>query len=277
MKSAELVAHIKEHQRAAATALIANSITPRLAIVVTIDSPVTNAYLKMKQAYGASMGIAVDVHKITVDEAPALIEKLNASKAVHAIIMQLPLSDPTRTEEIVNLVDPAKDVDGLGTQAKFVPATPMAILWLIAAYRVDLHHKKVVLIGRGKLVGAPLEKLMQDEGVDVTVATRSTTPDIPALTRTADVIITATGSPGAVAANMVKPGAVVVDAGVASEGNKTVGDLDEDVYARDDLLVTPAKGGVGPLTVCALFENTLTAAGGKPTNSATVFYKEVAK
>jgi methylenetetrahydrofolate dehydrogenase (NADP+)/methenyltetrahydrofolate cyclohydrolase len=274
MTSKEPVAQIKTNQLQSAEQLKASGITPKLAIVVTVDSPVINAYMKMKQKYGADLGAEVEVHRITVNEAADTLAQLNADEAVHGIIVQLPLADTDRTEEVVNQVAPEKDVDALGSRASFIPATPMAILWLIAGYNVDLHSKKVVLVGRGKLVGAPLERLLQDEGVDVTVATRSTTPDIPAVVRTADVIITATGHHGAVQSDMIKEGAVVVDAGVAGEGGKTVGDLNPDVYEREDLLVTPTKGGVGPLTVCALFENVLTAAGAATQRSATVFYKE---
>lgn len=276
MKSKDLVAHIKDRQLQRAADLRARQITPRLAIVVTVDNPVINAYMKMKQKYGAELGAIVDVYRISVDAAAETLAGLNADPSVHGIIVQLPLAEPEQTETVVNMVAPEKDVDALGSQAIFIPATPMAILWLIAGYQVDLHTKKVVLVGRGKLVGAPLERLLQAEGVDVTVATRSTTPDIPALTQTADVIITATGHHGAVRADMIKRAAVVVDAGVAGEGGKTVGDLSPDVYDRQDLLVTPTKGGVGPLTVCALFENVLTAAGAGQEHSATVFYKEEA-
>lgn len=274
LTSKDLVTQIKANQHAAARALIARGITPKLAIILTIDSPVTDAYMKMKQKYGADLGAHVDVHRIDVGEVPSVITKLNADSSVHAIIVQLPLSDPDRTDEIVNLVAPEKDVDGLGGKATYIPATPMAILWLIAGHNIDLHGKKVVLVGRGKLVGAPLERLLGDENIEVNVATRSTTPDIPAVTRMADVIITATGHHGAITSDMVKQNAVVVDAGVASEGNKTIGDLSPDVYERTDLFVTPLKGGVGPLTVCALFENVLNAAGGTlEGGSATVFYK----
>jgi methylenetetrahydrofolate dehydrogenase (NADP+)/methenyltetrahydrofolate cyclohydrolase len=136
----------------------------------------------------------------------------------------------------------------------------MAILWLLAGYNIDLlQGKKVLLIGRGKLVGAPLEQMLQASGVNVSVADRST-KDLRAETLAADVIITATGSPAILYADMIKRGAVVVDAGVAGEEGKTVGDVAPDVYDRDDLTITPPKGGVGPLTVCALFENVILSA-----------------
>src|SRR5690606_23773394 len=123
------------------------------------------------------------------------------------------LSDPAQTDEIVNLVAPHKDVDALGKDAAFEPATPMAIMWLLAGYNVDMRGKKVLLIGRGKLVGAPLEKILQASDVDVSVADRST-KDLAEETLAADIIVTATGSPAILYPDMIKEGAVVVDAGV---------------------------------------------------------------
>jgi methylenetetrahydrofolate dehydrogenase (NADP+)/methenyltetrahydrofolate cyclohydrolase len=129
----------------------------------------------------------------------------------------------------------------------------------LAGYNVELSGKQVLLVGRGKLVGQPLEKILKDSGVSVQVADRKT-EDLKAEALEADVIITATGSPAILYPDMIKHGAVVVDAGVASEDGKTVGDVAPEVYERDDLTITPTKGGVGPLTVCALFENVIRAA-----------------
>ena len=213
----------------------------------------------MKKQYGLDLAIEVDVHKVSQADAPALIEKLNCDNTVHGIIIQLPLEDPSKTEEIVNLVHPHKDVDALGKDAIYDPATPMAILWLLAGYNVDLNGKRILLIGRGKLVGAPLERIFKTAGQNVIVADRSTI-DLKAETLQADIIITAAGSPAILFPDMIKQKAVVVDAGVASEDGKTVGDLAPEVYERDDLTLTPVKGGVGPLTVCALFDNVIRAA-----------------
>jgi methylenetetrahydrofolate dehydrogenase (NADP+)/methenyltetrahydrofolate cyclohydrolase len=203
----------------------------------------------------------VDVHKPTQTEVPELLKTLNQDKSVHGIIVQLPLNNPDETDKIVNLVVPKKDVDALGKQSKFEPATPMAILWLLSGYNIDLRGKKVLLIGRGKLVGAPLEKILKNSGVDVSVADKKTT-DLRNLTEGADVIIAAANQPGILTADMIKQDTVVVDAGVASEDGKTLGNVSPEVYEREDLTITPAKGGVGPLTVCALFENVIRAAGG---------------
>lgn len=256
----ELAGYIKERQAHEARSLRQSlHIAPKLAIVVTVEHPAIEVYMRMKQRYGADIQIDVEVHRVSQADAPALIRELNNDTSVQGIIVQLPLEDPSQTEEIVNLVAPEKDVDALGAHAQFDPATPMAILWLLAGYNIDLAGKRVLLVGRGKLVGQPLERILKSSGIDVRVADRSTT-NLAAETREADVIISATGKPGVLRADMVKPGAVVVDAGVAGEGGKTVGDVDPDLYEQDDITITPQKGGVGPLTICALFDNVIRAA-----------------
>jgi methylenetetrahydrofolate dehydrogenase (NADP+)/methenyltetrahydrofolate cyclohydrolase len=256
----ELAGFIKERQAHQVRGLRqAHHIEPKLAIIVTVDNPVIDLYVRLKREYGADILVDVDVHRVQQSEVPALLNELNADESIHGIITQLPLADPAHTDEIVNLVAPGKDVDALGSASVFDPATPMAILWLLSGYNVDMQGKSVLLIGRGKLVGAPLERILNDSGVEVRVADRST-KDLTAETRQADVIITATGSPAILYPDMIKENAVVVDAGVASEDGKTVGDVAPEVYERDDLTITPQKGGVGPLTVCALFENVIRAA-----------------
>ena len=256
----ELSEYIKERQAHQVRGLRqAHDIYPKLAIVVTVDNPVIDLYMRLKKEYGAEILIDVDIHRVSQDEVPELLNKLNKDDSVHGIIIQLPIADTSHTEELVNLVAPEKDVDALGIHAKFDPATPMAILWLLAGYNVDLRGKNILLIGRGKLVGAPLESILKDSGLEVNVADRET-QDLKSETLNADIIITATGSPAILYPDMIKEKAVVVDAGVASEDGKTVGDVAPEVYERDDLTITPVKGGVGPLTVCALFDNVIRAA-----------------
>ncbi len=260
LNGSELAAFIKERQAHQVRGLQqALGVRPKLAIVATIDHPVINVYMRMKKKYGADISIDVDIYAINQDQAAETIQTLNADPSVHGIIVQLPLERPGETDTIVDLVAPEKDVDALGKNAVFDPATPMAILWLLAGYNIDLRGKKVLLVGRGKLVGAPLERMLKASNIDVSVADRETA-DLQAAVLAADVIITATGSPAILYSAMLKPGAVVVDAGVAGEEGKTVGDVAPEVYDRDDLTITPAKGGVGPLTVCALFENVIRAA-----------------
>ena len=260
LNGSELAGYIKARQAREVRSLRqALHVQPRLAIVQVKDDPVINTYVHLKQRYGADILAEVEVHRVPQEHAPETIQALNENSQVHGVIVQLPLTDPTETDRIVELVAPEKDVDALGSRAVFDPATPMAIQWLLAGYNIDLAGKRVLLVGRGKLVGAPLERILRTSGVDVTVADRETI-DLRTVTLQADVIITATGSPAILFPDMIKPDAVVVDAGVASEGGKTVGDVAPAVYDRQDLTITPVKGGVGPLTVCALFENTIRAA-----------------
>jgi len=260
LNGSELAGFIKERQAHQVRGLRqAAGVAPKLAIIVTVDNPVIDVYVRLKQRYGDDILVDVEVHRVEQPIVADLVAQLNTDSSVHGIIIQLPLADTAETDTLTALVDPAKDVDGLGAAPDFVPATPLAIQWLLAGYNIELRDKQVLIVGRGKLVGAPLEKLLLSTGITPRVSTRQTN-DLAEACPEADVIITATGMPGIITADMIKSKAVVVDAGVASEDGKTVGDLGSDVYERDDLTITPAKGGVGPLTVCALFDNVILAA-----------------
>ena len=259
LNGTEIAGFIKQRHAEQVRALRADKIYPKLAIVQAKDDPVINTYVRLKKEYGADVGIEVEEHITLQSEVPRILNKLSIDDSVHGIIVQLPLQDPSQTDEIVNLVDPDKDVDALGDKSKFEPATPMAILWLLNGYNIELRGKKILLIGKGKLVGAPLEKMLRQSELNVEVIDREV-PNLKERTLEADIIITATGSPAILRPDMIKTGGVVVDAGVASEHGKTVGDLSPEVYFREDLTITPEKGGVGPLTVCALFENVIRAA-----------------
>lgn len=256
----DLADFIKERQAKQVRALRqAHHVFPRLAIITTTDNPVIERYMALKQAYGADILIDVDIHHTSMAEIRPLIDQLNSDDTVHGIIIQLPLADEGRTQECVDAVVPSKDVDGLGKDATLDPATPMAINWLLGGYNIELVGKKIALVGRGRLVGAPLERMWRNSGLDVTVITKSSDETAENLIHY-DVIVTATGVPGLITSAMVKPGAVLVDAGTASESGKIVGDLAPELYERDDLAITPSKGGVGPLTVTALFDNVIRAA-----------------
>ena len=255
-----LAEYIKERQAKAVRSLIQSSnIVPKLSIVQVNDNPVINTYIKLKKKYGAELGVVVENHLINQSKAIDLIKQLNNDEKVHGIIVQLPLEKIEETDKIVNEVIHSKDVDALAKKSDFDPATPMAILWLLAGYNIELKAKKIAIIGRGKLVGKPLEIMLSASGLEVVSVGRDT-ENLTKITLESDIIITATGNPNLITPEMLKKGAVVVDAGVASEAGKTVGDLSSSVYAREDLILTPTKGGVGPLTVCALFENVIKAA-----------------
>lgn len=259
LNGSEIAGFIKERQAKAVRGLRqAFGVHPKLAIVVTVENPVIEIYMNLKKKYGQDILVDVDIHRVGMSQVVQKLDDLNEDESVHGVIVQLPLADNDKLDETLNKVSPEKDVDALGIDAVFDPATPTAILWLLAGYGVDYLGKKVALVGRGKLVGAPLEKMLLASDVDVTSYGRS--DDLSKVLSEADIIITATGAAGIIKSEMIKNGATVVDAGVAVEEGRSVGDLADDVYLREDLKITPRKGGVGPLTVCALFENVIKAA-----------------
>lgn len=237
----------------------AHQVFPRLVIILAGDNPASLKYIELKKRYAEDILIDVVVERGTIDEVLEAIARHNADPLTHGIIVQLPLPEAERTEEVLAAVAPEKDVDGLHSTEFFDPATPTAILWLLAGYNIELKSRKVVIIGKGRLVGGPLLAMLEASGVDVTVAERGA--DLAEACKGAEVIITATGQPGLLTSDLIPHGCVVVDAGVASEGGVLVGDIAAEVYeTRQDLTLTPKKGGVGPLTVCALFDNVIRAA-----------------
>lgn len=256
----ELADYIKERQAGQVRGLRSGAkVTPKLAIIQAGENQVSDAYIRMKQNYGQDILVDVDVIKVAQGELVTTIERLNKDASVHGIIVQLPLPDPVMTDEVVNVIDPAKDVDGLGEKAKYTSATALAIDWLLAGYNVELRDKAIAIVGNGRLVGAPLAKLWATTGYNVTVYDDET-EDLHKAIRHAQVVVTATGVPGLITPGMLQMNAVVVDAGTASENGRIVGDVAENVRERDDLTITPEKGGVGPLTVTALFDNVIQAA-----------------
>jgi len=256
----ELSEFITERQARQVRALRqAAHVAPKLAIIQTIDNPVIDMYVRLKRSYGEDILIDVEVHKIKQADLLAAVDTLNKDDTVHGIIIQLPLADPLATDEAVNAVLPAKDVDGLGDDATLTPATAMAIDWLLAGYNVDLRGRPIAIVGNGRLVGEPLAALWSANGLDITVYDDST-EDLTSELRKAQIIVTATGAPGLITSQMVQPGAVIIDAGTASENGKVVGDVSDELREREDLTITPKKGGVGPLTVAALFDNVIQAA-----------------
>lgn len=261
LNGSELAGYIKERQARQVRALRqAMHVVPKLAVIKSLHaSSVIDTYVRMKQRYGDDIGIGTQVFALSEDEMPETIRRCNDDPAIHGIIIQLPLDTVEKTDDIVNLVSPEKDVDGLGQSAKFDSATALAIHWLLAGYAIELRGKKIAIVGNGRLVGAPLAKMWQVSGYDVNVLD-STVKDLSEVLKESDVIVTATGVPRLITTLMVPIGAVIVDAGTASENGVIVGDIDPAIRDRDDLKVTPEKGGVGPLTIVALFDNVIQAA-----------------
>ncbi|MDO4219840.1 MAG: bifunctional 5,10-methylenetetrahydrofolate dehydrogenase/5,10-methenyltetrahydrofolate cyclohydrolase [Candidatus Saccharibacteria bacterium] len=250
----ELAGYVKERQARQVRQLRAKKIFPKLTIFYDNDSPVIAKYMSLKQKYGEDINIDVEVIKLTAADAEEKLHTAADDEKVTGIIVQLPLAECDM--KILDLIPLAKDVDGLRGESD--TATAMAIHWLLTGYGVELENKKLAIVGHGKLVGAPLEKMWRESNYDVTVFDKGS--DLNLLSDY-DVIVTATGVPGLIKATMIKYGGVIVDAGTASEGGVIKGDLDDAARERDDLTLTPKIGGVGPLTVAMLFEKVIQVAG----------------
>ncbi|MBR2709909.1 bifunctional 5,10-methylenetetrahydrofolate dehydrogenase/5,10-methenyltetrahydrofolate cyclohydrolase [Candidatus Saccharibacteria bacterium] len=248
----ELAGFIKERQAAQVRGMARK---PRLLIIRDSDNPVIMKYVKLKIRYGEDIGVGVEDYYARGAE--DIVSKVRETDA-DGVIIQLPLKDKTATDELCNMIPTEKDVDGLGVHASYDSATATAIHWLLTGYDIDLRDKKIAIVGRGKLVGAPLCKMWKDSGYDVTVFHHG---DDLARLREYNLIVTATGKAGLITSSMVSPGAVVVDAGTASEDGVLRGDVADEVRARGDLAaITPTVGGVGPMTIACLFDHVITAA-----------------
>lgn len=260
LNGSDLASFIVERQARQVRALRqAHGVFPRLAVILTDDNPASLKYISVKQRYGADILVDVVVEKVTMDTVLEVIKRHNQDVETHGIIVQLPIADAKRTDEIVAAISPEKDVDGLNASSDFDPATPTAILWLLAGYNVDLRGKHIIIVGKGRLVGGPLATMLEASGVEPSIIEKG--DDLATAVADAEIIISAAGAPGIITASMLPQKAVVVDAGVAGEGGVLKGDVADDVYeTRDDLVITPKKGGVGPLTVTVLFDNVIRAA-----------------
>jgi len=254
---------------------------PGLATVLVGDDPASHTYVRMKQKACAEVGIESFGHKLPADasqeEVEALVEKLNADPKVHGILVQLPLPKHLDEERVLSKISIEKDVDGFhpinigrlaqkGREPLFVPCTPAGVMVLLEEAGVNLEGANAVVLGRSNIVGMPMALLLVRANSTVTIC-HSRTKDIPAHTRQADVIIAAVGRPHMVKADWVKPGAVVIDVGVnrvddstAKKGYRLVGDVDFDAVKEVAGAITPVPGGVGPMTIAMLLQNTLRAA-----------------
>lgn len=264
----------------------ASSPRPKLVIVQVGENKESSAYIAQKKKFGESIGVLVDhlsiADSITANELILKIKELNADRTVHGIIVQLPLPDSLSLERIIDTITPEKDVDGLTTvnrklfeerKPRFIPATARGIVELLLHYHVELANKKVAVLGRSKLVGAPTALLLTEKGAQVMVC-HSKTPDVPAITRASDIVVVAIGKPKLVNAEYFRDDQtqVVVDVGINSvtpEGagklleeipkSTLVGDVDFEAVKDRVSAISPVPGGVGPMTVAALFENLIDA------------------
>lgn len=252
----ELASFIKERQAHQVASLKQQ---PKLLIIRDSDNPVIVKYVDLKIAYGQDIGVAVEnYYANSTEDIATKIKEANSDPTISGIILQLPILEKAKTDELCNLITPAKDVDGLGQNAKYDSATATAILWLLAGYDIKLKNQKIAIVGRGKLVGAPLYRIFQSSNYDITLFHKG--DDLTNL-KQFDTIISATGVPGLVSNDFISPGATLIDAGTASEDGVIKGDLAPELYARKDLTaITPTTGGVGPLTITCLFDHLLQTA-----------------
>jgi methylenetetrahydrofolate dehydrogenase (NADP+)/methenyltetrahydrofolate cyclohydrolase len=278
-----LAATMQAELAAGAAALkAAGGPTPGLTVVLVGDNPASATYVRNKQRACEKAGFASWLHHLpaTVSQADllALLARLNADPSVHGILVQLPLPKHIDEEAVIHAVDPAKDVDcfhpdNVGRltagHPRFLPCTPHGVVQLLIRNDLPVDAKRVVVIGRSNIVGKPLALLLLQKplpelpgggNATVTVA-HSRTPDLAGLARQADVIVAATGQPGLVTADMVRPGATVVDVGTNRlPDGRLVGDVDFDTVRQVAGAITPVPGGVGPMTITMLLHNTLRAA-----------------
>ncbi len=249
-----------------------SGLEPALATVIAGDDPASRMYVRMKhqacdKVHIQSTGITLPGTATTADICQA-VRRLNADPDIDGILVQLPLPPQAETDAVVDAVSPEKDVDGfhpasLGLLAsgrpRFSPCTPAGIMTLLSAYKVPVAGRHAVVVGRSIEVGRPLALLLLLADATVTVC-HSKTPDLAAHTRDADILVSAAGRAGLITASMVKPGAAVIDVGTNHVNGKLCGDVDYSSVAKTAGWITPVPGGVGPMTIATLMENTYLSA-----------------
>ncbi len=295
LDGAAVAAAIRERVAGEVRELAGRGVSPRLEVILVGDDPASRVYVGAKGKACAQVGIRSGTHNLAAGagaaELASLIARLNADPDVDGILLQMPLPKPLDGRAFLDLIDPAKDVDGFHPtnvgllhqgRPAFVPCTPAGILELLDRAGVALTGARAVVLGRSEIVGKPMAALLLARHATVTVC-HTRTADLPAVCREADVLVAAAGRAALVTAAFVKPGAVVVDvgvnrvedaalvarlypgdteraAGLAKRGYTLVGDVDFNAVARVAGAITPVPGGVGPLTIAGLLQNTVTAA-----------------
>ena len=265
-----VAARVRERVRSEVAAL---TTPPGLATILVGDDPASAVYVRMKREDSAEVGIDSHHHEpggdVSQEDLAALIEALNADERVHGILLQLPLPDHLDQDPLIELIDPAKDVDGLtpanagrlaqGRADAIAPCTPAGVMELLREARAELEGARAVVIGRSILVGKPLAALLLAANATVTHC-HSRTRDLAGVCREADVLVAAAGMPGLVTAEMVREGATVIDVGTNRVDGRLVGDVEFDSVRERAGAITPVPGGVGPMTRAMLLVNTVAAA-----------------
>jgi methylenetetrahydrofolate dehydrogenase (NADP+) / methenyltetrahydrofolate cyclohydrolase len=282
MDGAAVARRVRAKVAAETASLAAAGVTPGLAVVLVGDDPASAVYVAAKAKACAEVGIRSQTTRLDARTPEAelieVVDRLNDDPGVHGILVQMPLPSHVDADAVVHRVRPEKDVDGFhpinlgkvlaGSEDGFAPCTPAGVQLLLREYGVELRGADCVIVGRSNIVGKPLAALLMQPGSDATVTVcHSRTRALAEHTRRADVLIVAAGRARMVTADMVKPGAVVVDVGVnrvpdatRKAGTRLVGDVDFEPVSQVASLITPVPGGVGPMTIAMLLANTVRAA-----------------
>jgi len=250
----------------------ASGITPGLATLIVGKDPGSQLYIRLKHKACERVGIgSVSVElpeEATTERVVKEVRRLGADPSIDGILVQLPLPRHVEQEEIIAAIPPEKDVDGftpislgrlLAGDPFFSPCTPLGVMTLLEEYRIPVEGTDAVVVGRSIEVGRPMAVLLLNAGATVTVC-HSKTRDLAGKTRSADLLVSAVGKPGFITGPMVREGAVVIDVGISRVGGKTCGDVDFAAVEPLARAITPVPGGVGPMTIAMLMENTLRAA-----------------
>lgn len=266
-------AEIREEIKQRTARLVEKGVTPGLAVVLVGDDPASAVYVRNKQRACEQVGFYSEQIILSADteipELRAVIERLNADPRVHGILVQLPLPPQLDEREVIMLIDPEKDVDAfhpvnvgriVSGVYRFAPCTPAGIMQLLRRSGIEVAGRECVVVGRSNIVGKPMALLLLEANGTVTVC-HSRTVALPDVCRRADILVCAVGRPGFITADMVKPGATVIDVGInrLPDGH-LAGDVDFVGVERVAGAITPVPGGVGPMTITMLLENTLRAA-----------------
>lgn len=252
--------------------MISDGIFPHLAVVLVGENPASQVYVRNKENACSKAGIRSTVIRMSEtcsqNELEDVVRNLNQDDSVHGILVQLPLPSHLDESRVLALIDPDKDVDGfhamnsgrlMNGENGFVPCTPLGVMKLLEAYKIPVDGRHAVIIGRSNIVGKPMAMLLLSKNATVTIC-HSKTQNLAALTSQADILVAAVGKANFVTADMVKPGAVVVDVGINRVDGKLVGDVDAQSVSEIASYLTPVPGGVGQMTIAMLLANTLQAA-----------------
>ncbi|QKF64945.1 bifunctional methylenetetrahydrofolate dehydrogenase/methenyltetrahydrofolate cyclohydrolase FolD [Campylobacter corcagiensis] len=267
--SAKVKAEVKDK----AVELAKKGVQPGLAVVLVGDDKASATYVASKEKACKACEIYSLAYKLPAstkeDELLNLIDELNNNDKIHGILVQLPLPKHIDTDKILEKIDPKKDVDGFSAVnvgrlvsglEGFVPCTPLGVMRLLKEYGIDTKGKNAVVIGRSNIVGKPMANLLLNEDATVTI-THSKTQNLDDITKKADIIVVAIGKPNFLTSQMVKEGAVVIDVGINRlDSGKLVGDADFEGLKDKCKFITPVPGGVGPMTIAMLLQNTVTSA-----------------